>query len=82
MKKSLIFIALIVVAIAISLAVYLTDTPVSKSRIERITGVEFPDYEIKKEYNGRQSFNGDNKNRYQAEFSEMPSDEFYNKLEE
>lgn len=31
MKKALIFIALIVVAIAISLAVYLTNTPVSKS---------------------------------------------------
>lgn len=54
---------------------------VSKTRLERITGCKFPDYEIIKDNHGLASFLGDYSDVYTAEFKSEPSADFYEQIE-
>lgn len=54
---------------------------VRQSRIERITGCEFPDYKVIDKSSGSLSFMGDYNDVYTAEFKSEPSADFYEQIE-
>lgn len=53
----------------------------SPSRIERISGVRVPQYEIIDYYEGNRYFNGDFEDRFIFEFKTMPSDEMFDEID-
>ena len=53
----------------------------SPARIERITGVRVPQYEIIEYNEGNRHFTGDFEDRFTFEFKTMPSDEMYDKID-
>lgn len=82
MKKKRIIGYIVLVAIVFGVICWIFgEGPTSKSRIERITGVEFPEYVIKTHNEGNRSFGGDCTDYYTMEFKETPSQEFYSALE-
>ena len=53
----------------------------SPSRIERITGVRVPQYEIIEYNEGKRHFTGDFEDRFTFEFKTMPSDEMFDEID-
>lgn len=54
----------------------------SPARIERITGVRVPKYEIIEYYKGNRGFTGDFNDRFTFEFKTMPSDEMFDEIDQ
>lgn len=52
-----------------------------KERLERITGVAYPDFRIVSYLHGGFSFNGDYSDKVGIEFEEIPSGDFYRDLD-
>lgn len=55
---------------------------ISRSRIERITGVDFPRYEIVDVFYSYWGFTGDYNDIYSVKFDEIPPKTFYDNLDE
>ena len=53
----------------------------SKTRVERITGVKIPPYNIIKYDKGKRSFHGDYHDSYVIEFELMPPDELFDEID-
>ena len=53
----------------------------SPARIERITGIRVPKYEIIDYYKGSRGFTGDFEDRFTFEFKTMPSDEMFDEID-
>lgn len=79
--KKLPFIALIIVVVLYLATCSHRDNPVDKSRIDRITGVEFPRYVVTKIENKGSSWMGDFKDEYTLEFRDPLSDSFYDQID-
>lgn len=53
----------------------------SPARIERITGVRVPEYEITNTVKGERGFNGDYEDQIDLEFKSVPSDELFMEID-
>lgn len=53
----------------------------STARIERITGVRVPEYEITNTVKGERGFNGDYEDQIDLEFKSVPSDELFMEID-
>ena len=51
------------------------------ARIERITGVRVPQYDIIEYHEGNRYFNGDFEDRFTFEFKTMPSEEMFDEID-
>lgn len=51
------------------------------ARIERITGVRVPQYDIIEYHEGNRYFNGDFEDRFTLEFKTMPSEEMFDEID-
>ncbi len=50
-------------------------------RVERITGINMPEFKIIKSNRGERSFNGDHMDSFTLEFEVVPSDEFFDEID-
>lgn len=79
---SLAAIVLCVVLYIIGALVYSDLTPVwYPSRIERITDIRVPKFEVTEYVEGPRSFTGDYKDTYFIEFKTIPSDELFDEID-
>lgn len=77
MKRTLLLLILLLFA----LCGCVSKSQVDKQRIDRITGVEFPVYEVTDIQNPGIGLNGDYDALFHLEFNELPSEAFYKQID-
>ena len=71
----------LILTILYTLCSCVSKSQVDKERIERITGVEFPMYEVTDIQNGGIGLNGDYDALFHLEFKELPSEDFFSQID-